>query len=222
MNFDALIPILLVNALPVLFAITLHEAANGYAAWRLGDNTGYMLGRVTLNPAKHIDPLGTILMPALLYVLTSGAMMFGYAKPIPVRFDQLRNPKRDLIWVSLAGPASNFVQALIWGVGWHGLMALGISETFFVEMCKAGVRINLLFFAFSLFPIPPLAGGRALVGLLPYKQAAQFVRLEPWGFFIVMGLAVAGVLSAFWLQPLMMLGQIVLGLLLSPLSFFIR
>ena len=126
-------------ALPVLFAITLHEAAHGYVARHFGDHTAAMMGRITLNPIKHIDPIGTVLMPLLLYFATSGAFLFGYAKPVPVRFDQLRHPKRDMIWVALAGPAANFVQAVFWAVLLVVLAILGIKERFFVGMCQAGI-----------------------------------------------------------------------------------
>ena len=147
-----LIQTVLVYALPVLFAITLHEAAHGYAARFLGDPTAWQLGRVTLNPWVHIDWLGTILMPVLLYFATSGAFLFGYAKPVPVDWGRLRKPKRDMIWVALAGPLSNLLQALIWAVAWLLLVAFGWQERFFIEMCQAGVLSNVVMFAFNLFP----------------------------------------------------------------------
>jgi Zn-dependent protease len=205
-----------VYALPVLFAITVHEAAHGYAARHFGDNTAWALGRVSLNPVRHIDPVGTILMPLLLYFATSGAFLFGYAKPVPVRFGNLRNPKRDMVWVALAGPGSNFVQALAWGILLALLLAAGVQETFFLKMCQAGMFVNVIMFAFNLFPLPPLDGGRILVGLLPYRQAELVSRIEPWGFFIVMGLVVAGVVSALWMQPVMAVTIEVLNLLLTP------
>ena len=217
-----LIQTVLIYALPVIFAITLHEAAHGYAAQRLGDNTAAMLGRVTLNPMVHIDPLGTIFMPLLLYFSTGGAFLFGYAKPVPVRFDRLRHPKKDMVWVALAGPASNLLQALLWGVVLYVLAGVGIQERFFLEMCRAGMLTNVVMFAFNLFPLPPLDGGRILVGLLPWRQAAMVSRIEPWGFFIVMALVMTGVVSALWMQPLMDLTFAVLKLALSPLSFLIR
>ena len=139
MDFSELIQTVLIYALPVLFAITLHEAAHGYVARHFGDHTAAMMGRITLNPIKHIDPIGTVLMPLLLYFATSGAFLFGYAKPVPVRFDQLRHPKRDMIWVALAGPAANFVQAVFWAVLLVVLAILGIKERFFVGMCQAGI-----------------------------------------------------------------------------------
>ena len=217
-----LIQTVLIYALPVIFAITLHEAAHGYAAQRLGDHTAAMLGRVTLNPFPHIDPLGTILLPLLLYFSTSGAFLFGYAKPVPVRFDQLRHPKRDMVWVALAGPAANLAQALLWGILLYVLAGAGVTERFFLEMCKAGMLTNVVMFAFNLFPLPPLDGGRILVGLLPWRQAVMFSKIEPWGFFIVMALVITGVVNSLWMQPLMSLTFDVLKLLLSPLSVLIR
>jgi Zn-dependent protease len=217
-----LIQTVLIYALPVIFAITLHEAAHGFAAQRLGDPTAAMMGRVTLNPFPHIDPIGTILMPLLLYFSTGGAFLFGYAKPLPVRFDRLRHPKRDMVWVALAGPASNLLQALLWGVLLYVLAGNGITERFFIEMCKAGMLTNVVMFAFNLFPLPPLDGGRIVVGLLPWRQALLFSRIEPWGFYIVMALVITGVVSALWMQPLMDLTFAFIKLALSPLSFLIR
>jgi Zn-dependent protease len=184
----------------------------------LGDNTAWALGRVTLNPMKHIDPVGTILMPLLLYIATSGAFLFGYAKPVPVRFGNLRNPKRDMVWVALAGPGANFIQAFLWGAALYLLQGMDVTEPFFLKMCQAGVLVNVVMFAFNLFPLPPLDGGRILVGLLPYKQAAWVSRIEPWGFFVVMALVVAGVVSALWMRPVMGLTFGLLDLLLSPLA----
>lgn len=222
MNISDLIQTVLIYALPVIFAITLHEAAHGYAAQRLGDPTAAMLGRVTLNPFVHIDPMGTILMPLLLYFSTGGAFLFGYAKPVPVRFDQLRHPKRDMVWVALAGPAANLLQALLWGVVLYALAATGVSERFFIEMCKAGMLTNVVMFVFNLFPLPPLDGGRILVGLLPWRQAIMFSKIEPWGFFIVMALVITGVVNNLWMQPLIGMTFDVLKLLLSPLAALIR
>jgi Zn-dependent protease len=217
-----LIQTVLIYALPVLFAITLHEAAHGYAARHFGDTTAWMMGRITLNPMKHIDPVGTILMPLLLYFATSGAFLFGYAKPVPVRFDRLRHPKRDMIWVALAGPGANLLQALLWGVFMYLMLAAGIEERFFLEMGRAGILVNVVMFAFNLFPLPPLDGGRILVGLLPWRYAAMVARIEPWGFFIVMALVIAGVVSTLWMRPVMGLTYSLLDLLLSPLSYLIK
>jgi len=222
MDIANLIQTVAIYALPVLFAITVHEAAHGYAARHFGDNTAYMLGRITLNPMKHIDPMGTILMPLMLYFATSGAFLFGYARPVPVRFGNLRNPKRDMVWVALAGPGANLVQALLWGALFLVLSGSGITEPFFLKMCQGGVLVNVVMFAFNLFPLPPLDGGRILVGLLPYRQAELVSRIEPWGFFIVMALVIAGVVSALWMQPLMALTYWLLDLVLTPLALVLR
>jgi len=221
-DFSNLIQTVLIYALPVLFAITVHEAAHGYAARHFGDNTAHMLGRITLNPLKHIDPIGTILMPVMLYFATSGAFLFGYAKPVPVRFDHLRNPKRDMIWVALAGPASNFIQAIVWAVLLVVLITSGVQERFFVEMARAGILVNLVMWAFNLFPLPPLDGGRILVGLLPWRLANQFARIEPFGFFIVLALVLFGIVGTIWLRPLMSLGYNAIDLLLTPLLALLR
>jgi Zn-dependent protease len=192
-----------VYAIPVIFAITLHEAAHGYAAKYFGDNTAYMMGRVTLNPFPHIHLVGTILLPLLLYFSTSGALLFGFAKPVPVDFGNLRHPKRDMVWVALAGPASNLVQAIVWALLYVVYTDFGVSEKFFLAMCKAGVLSNVVMFAFNLFPLPPLDGGRIVVGLLPWKHAYQFSRIEPYGFYIVMALVITGVVNHLWLDPVM-------------------
>lgn len=218
MDINNLVQTVLIYALPVLFAITIHEAAHGYVARALGDNTAYALGRVTLNPLKHVDPMGTILMPLLLYFATKGAFLFGYAKPVPVNFGHLGHPKRDMIWVALAGPASNFAQAILWAMAYTILAGSGITERFFLEMCKAGVLVNLVMWAFNLFPLPPLDGGRILVGLLPRRLAWSFSRIEPWGFFIVLGLVLVGVVGTWWLRPLIGLGYVMLDFLLTPLT----
>ncbi|MBI3531181.1 MAG: site-2 protease family protein [Burkholderiales bacterium] len=222
MDIAHLIQTVLIYALPVLFAITVHEAAHGYAARHFGDNTAAMMGRITLNPIKHIDPIGTILMPLLLYFATSGAFLFGYARPVPVRFDRLRHPKRDMVWVALAGPGANLLQALLWAVLMYVLLGLDVNERFFLEMCKAGVLVNVVMFAFNLFPLPPLDGGRILIGLLPWRYAALLARVEPWGFFVVMALVILGVVSTLWMQPIMALTYGLLDILLTPLSFLIR
>ena len=221
-NIANLIQTIALYALPVLFAITVHEAAHGYVARHFGDNTAYLQGRLTLNPLKHIDPVGTILMPLILYVATSGTFLFGYAKPVPVNFGALRNPKRDMIWVALAGPASNFAQAIFWALLLVVLAGMGVQEPFFIKMAQAGILVNLVMWAFNLFPLPPLDGGRILVGLLPWKQAQRVSRLEPWGFFIVMALVLAGVVGTFWLMPLMNIGYAVINILISPLAFLLR
>ena len=222
MDIANLIQTVAIYALPVLFAITVHEAAHGYAARYFGDNTAWTMGRITLNPLKHIDPIGTIAMPLMLYFATSGAFLFGYAKPVPVNFGNLRNPKRDMVWVALAGPASNFLQALGWGTAFYLLQGGDLTEPFFLKMCQAGILVNVVMFVFNLFPLPPLDGGRILVGLLPYKQAMLVSRIEPWGFFVVMALVLAGVLSKLWMQPLMSVTYGVIETVLLPLAYLVK
>ena len=221
MDIAQLIQTVAVYALPVLFAITVHEAAHGYAARHFGDDTAWKMGRVTLNPAKHIDPMGTILMPLLLYFATSGAFLFGYAKPVPVRFGNLHNPKRDMIWVALAGPGANLVMALLWGIFFYLLQGAGVEELFFYAMCKAGISMNVGLFVFNLFPLPPLDGGRIMVGLLPMKQAMAFSRIEPYGFFIVIALIYMQVLDSLWMRPLSALTRLLVNLVLSPLAMLV-
>ncbi len=217
-----LIQTVLVYALPVLFAITLHEAAHGYAARFLGDPTAWQMGRVTLNPWPHVDWLGTVVMPIMLYFATSGAFLFGYAKPVPVNWGRLNHPKRDMVWVALAGPGVNLLQALVWGLAWLLMSSAGVQERFFIEMCQAGVLVNVVMFAFNLFPLPPLDGGRVLTGLLPWKQALAFSRIEPYGFFIVMALVLFGVINAIWMRPIMGLTFALIDGLLSPFKFVLR
>lgn len=221
MDYSNIIQNVLIYALPVLLAITVHEAAHGYAARHFGDDTAYVMGRVTLNPLKHIDPIGTVLMPLLL-VFAGSPFLFGYAKPVPVHFGNLRNPKRDMVWVALAGPASNLVMALMWGALLYATQGVDMSEPFFIHMIQGGMVVNVVMFVFNLFPLPPLDGGRILAGLLPHKQAELVSRVEPWGFFIVMGLVVTGIVSQVWMQPLMGVTFGLLELLLSPLSFLVQ
>ena len=221
MDFNNLIQTIAIYALPVIFAITVHEAAHGYVARYFGDNTAWVLGRVTLNPIKHIDLVGTIVMPVLLYVATAGTFLFGYAKPVPVRFGNLRKPKQHMVWVALAGPGANFLQALRWGVLLYLANGAGVTERFVLEMCRAGMLVNVVMFVFNLFPLPPLDGGRILVGLLPWRQAQLVSRVEPWGFFIVMALVLTGVVSTLWMSPLMGLTFSALKTLLSPLAMLL-
>lgn len=209
-----------VYALPILFAITLHEAAHAYAAKYFGDSTAYAQGRMSLNPMKHIDPVGTILIPVVLY-FASSPFLFGYAKPVPVDFSRLRNPKKQMAWVALAGPAANLVMALIWMVLSMLLVAMNSEEVFFLSMAKAGVLTNLVIFAFNLFPIPPLDGGRIVTSMLPHKYAYKFAQLEPYGFFIVLALAYLKVIG-FWMGPVMYVAQVALQLMLFPLTLLLN
>lgn len=209
-----------VYALPILFAITLHEAAHAYAAKYFGDLTAYSQGRMSLNPIKHIDPVGTLLIPIVLFFVGS-PFLFGYAKPVPVEFGKLRNPKKQMAWVALAGPAANLVMALMWMGLALFLTALGSREEFFLRMAQAGILTNLVIFAFNLFPIPPLDGGRILTSLLPHKYAYKFAQLEPYGFFIVLALAFLKVLN-YWMVPVMSAANTLLLLLISPLTFLVN
>jgi Zn-dependent protease len=216
MDLADIIQTVAIYAIPVIFAITLHEAAHGYAAKKFGDNTAYALGRVTLNPLKHIDPVGTIVVPLVLYFATAGSFLFGYAKPVPVRFGNLKHPKKDMIWVALAGPGSNLIQAIAWAIAYLLLVKISLTERFFLEMCQAGVLVNVVMFAFNLFPLPPLDGGRILVGLLPWKQAAMVSRIEPWGFYIVLVMVLTNIISTLWMRPVMSTTYWFLDQLLIP------
>lgn len=217
---DELIRTVAVYALPVIFAITLHEAAHAYAAKFFGDTTAYSQGRMSLNPLVHIDPFGTILIPALMYFASGGAFLFGYAKPVPVNFGQLRHPKRDMAWVALAGPAANLLMALLWMIFALLLSDFAVSERFFYQMAKAGILTNLVMFAFNLFPVPPLDGGRIVVSLLPHKLAYKFAQIEPYGFFIVIGLMVLQVMK-FWLIPIILVAQFVLDVFITPFKLIL-
>jgi Zn-dependent protease len=202
-------------ALPVLFAITVHEVAHGYVARRLGDRTAQMLGRLTLNPLKHIDPVGTVLVP-LIMLLLPGGFLFGWAKPVPVDYRNLGNPKRDMAIVAAAGPLSNLVMA----IGWVLLLRLSVAflntlpwaaqPLFF--MAQAGVAINLILMVLNLMPVPPLDGGRVLTGMLPNRQAARFAALEPYGLMIVLALLMTGVLGRLLLPAIGLLNEILLTL----------
>ena len=221
MDFAQIIQTITLYAIPVLLAITLHEAAHGYAALRLGDNTAALLGRISLNPMRHIDPLGTIAMPLMLYFATSGAFLFGYAKPVPVNFGRLHHPKRDMVWVALAGPGANLLQAALWMVLFEWLRGWGVEERFWVDMARAGVLVNLVMFAFNLFPLPPLDGGRILVGLLPMRAAIALSRVEPFGFFVVLALVLTGIVGQYWLRPLIDITAEALALVLTPLRWLL-
>lgn len=210
-----------VYALPVLFAVTLHEAAHAYAARYFGDNTAYSQGRMSLNPMVHIDPFGTILLPVLMYMATSGGFLFGYAKPVPVNFGQLRKPKRDMAWVALAGPGANFIMAIGWMVALIILRYAGVQEEFFLRMADAGVISNLMMFAFNLIPVPPLDGGRIAISLLPNKLAYKYAQLEPYGMIIVLVLMFLQVLK-FWMIPLLSLGIYLVSLLTQPLLWLLQ
>ena len=199
-----------VFALPVIFAITLHEAAHGYVARYFGDMTAAAAGRITANPLKHIDPVGTILVPLVILLasklLGGGAILFGWAKPVPVNFARLRRPKQDMLWVALAGPGMNLVMALFWALMIRLGHALGdgFASAPLMLMGAAGVFINVILMALNLIPLPPLDGGRVAVSLLPLKQAMRFAKLEPYGLFILLGLLFTGLLGII-LWPLISL-----------------
>lgn len=216
-----LIQAVTVYALPLIFAITLHEAAHAYAAKYFGDNTAYAAGRMSLNPLKHIDPIGTILIPLVLYFSTGGQFLFGYAKPVPIEFGRLRHPKRDMAWVALAGPGANFVMALMWMIFSIALWAFQVDEVFFLQMAKAGILVNLLLLAFNLLPIPPLDGGRIVTSMLPHQYAYKFAKIEPYGFFIVLALALLKVIN-LWVMPVMLIAQTALQWMVSPLKFLLN
>jgi Zn-dependent protease len=222
MDTNQIFQTIAVYALPVLLAITLHEAAHGYAARAFGDNTAWMAGRITLNPLRHIDPLGTVVMPIAIYLATQGAFLFGYAKPVPVDFNALRHPKRDMIWVALAGPGANLFQAIVWAAAFIVLRGLGIDEPFVIKTCQAGVFVNVIMMVFNLLPLPPMDGGRVLVGLLPWRAAIAVSRIEPYGFFILLALLLLGLVSEFWMRPLMSVSFAFLDLLLAPLQLLFR
>jgi Zn-dependent protease len=215
---DEIIRNIAVFALPVLFAITMHAAAQGWAAKRFGDLSAYAAGRVTLNPLVHIDPVGTIIVPVVVYLMTG--FVFGWSKPVPLDFSRLRNPKRDMAWVCLAGPLANLLMALIWFVLGLLLVATNVGEEFPHKVAEAGVLVNLLLFAFNLFPLPPMDGGRILISLLPHNLAMKYARVEPYGFFIMLALIYFKVL-AYWVLPMMWLGKVAISLIASPLSFLL-
>jgi Zn-dependent protease len=206
-----------VFAIPVIFAITLHEAAHGFIAMKFGDKTAWMLGRVTANPLKHIDPIGTVGLPLFLLLMSkiSGGptFLFGWAKPVPVNFSALRHPKRDMIWVAAAGPVANLLMALIWGIVvqlGHATQN-GFASAPLMLMGAAGIFINAILAALNLLPLPPLDGGRIAVGLLPRGPSMALARIEPYGFFILIALMFTGMLGMF-MTPLINIFLTLIGL----------
>jgi len=201
MDLAQLVQTISIYALPVIFGITLHEAAHGYVAKHFGDMTAYVLGRVSLNPVRHIDPIGTILVPLVILLVTSwGAgqgMLFGWAKPVPVNYHALRKPKRHMMWVAAAGPGANLAMALGWAL--VAKIALVLPNNYFTDplflISQAGVTVNLVLMLLNLIPLLPLDGGRIVAGLLPARMADQYARLEPWGFPILLALMFTNVLG---------------------------
>ncbi len=195
---ESLIQTLAVAALPVIFAITLHEAAHGYAARHFGDPTAWQLGRISLNPLRHIDPMGTIVIPIAILVFSGGSFLFGYAKPVPVDFGRLGNPKKDMLWVAAAGPLANLFMACCWALmlkfAW--LMPSNDFTLPLSEMSKIGIMVNCVLMVLNLLPLPPLDGGRIAVSLLPHRLAWRFAQLERWGFPILLVLLFTGILGA--------------------------
>ena len=192
-------------ALPILLAITLHEVAHGYVAYCCGDNTAKMFGRLSLNPIRHIDPIGTVVLPLVIGVLTNFSFLFGYAKPVPINWNQLRHPKRDMILVAIAGPLSNIIMAFIWA-GLFKIASMLQPETsmaalFLLMSARAGIIVNLILAFLNLIPIPPLDGSRVLLSFLPPKQALWFTAIEPYGFIVLTLLAFTGSLG-YILGPL--------------------
>ena len=193
-------------SLPIIFAITVHEAAHGYAAKYFGDMTAFHLKRISLNPLRHIDPLGTIILPALLFFLQAG-FIFGWAKPVPVNFSNLRNPKKDMLWVALAGPGANLIMAILWTIVYSNQQLVpSIGQNFISIMAVAGIQINIVLMVLNLLPLPPLDGGRVAVSLLPYPWSSKLAGLERYGFFILIFLLATGLLGAT-LSPLIRISQ---------------
>jgi len=222
MDFGNLIQQAAILALPLLFAITLSEAARGHAAYMLGDKTGQSMGRLSWNPSNHVSLIETILIPLLMFFATSGSFVFGNARPVPIDYRNLKPTKMRIVSLELAGPLALLFMALLWLSGLEVLTAAGVNEPFLLGVCKAGVFVCLSLFAFQLLPLPPLAGGRVLLHLLPYKYAIQFSQVERWSVWIILLLAIVGILGPLWLSPIT---QLALGLLqwfITPLSFLLN
>ena len=211
---ESLIQTLAISALPVIFAITLHEAAHGYAARHFGDPTAWQLGRISLNPLRHIDPIGTIVIPIAILLFSGGSFLFGYAKPVPVDFGRLRNPKQDMFWVAAAGPGANLFMALCWAfllkMAW--LMPSSEFTLPLSEMSKIGIMVNCVLMVLNLLPLPPLDGGRIAVSLLPHNLAWKFAQLERQGFPILLLLLFTGILGAV-MNPLVIMSARIIELI---------
>ena len=216
-SFYHAIQTICVYAIPLIFAITLHESAHGWAAGRLGDPTSTMLGRVTINPIPHIDPIGTIAVPGALLLMSAltggGGLLFGWAKPVPINPRYFRNPLKAMTITAAAGPLSNLLQMIFWALLLKALAAVGFYDKFVISVCAAGISVNLMLMAFNLIPIPPLDGGRIVRGLLPRQAGMAFDKIEPYGFMILLVLMVGGGLS-FFVRPFLMFGQWIINLVL--------
>lgn len=216
-SFYHAIQTICVYAIPLIFAITLHESAHGWAAGRLGDPTATMLGRVTINPIPHIDPIGTIAVPGALLLMSAltvgGGLLFGWAKPVPINPRYFRNPLKAMTITAAAGPLSNLLQMIFWALLLKALAAVGFYDKFVISVCAAGISVNLMLMAFNLIPIPPLDGGRIVRGLLPRQAGMAFDKIEPYGFMILLVLMVGGGLS-FFVRPFLMFGQWIINLVL--------
>ena len=212
MDVAHLIQTIALYAIPGIFAITLHEAAHGYAARHFGDLTAYQAGRISLNPVRHIDPIGTLLIPAVVLFASGGSFAFGWAKPVPVNFGRLRNPKRDMLWVAAAGPGANLFMAVLWAIIFKAVFffpANYFSEPA-LKMALGGILINLILMILNLFPLPPLDGGRIAVSLLPRRLAFRFAKIEPYGMIILLVLLLTRVLQAV-MVPVLVLTLSMLG-----------
>ena len=213
MDIGYWIQLMSLYAIPAVLAITLHEAAHGYAAKQLGDLTAYQAGRITLNPMKHIDVVGTLIVPAVLLLASGGKMAFGWAKPVPVNFAALRNPKKDMFWVAAAGPGANLIMAICWALIYK--LTLIMPEHYFssplLEMAKGGILINLVLMVLNLIPVPPLDGGRIAISVLPHVLAYNLAKVEPYGLLVIMLLMASGALSSI-MYP-------ILGSIIGVLSF---